>query len=96
MGDLKLFLGVGAWIGASQLFLAVVVTQIVGGIYCAGHALWRGRLVECLDQTGDLLAQFAGRRLRPPDQIRLINAETLSVPYVPAPAPCTIFSFFAH
>jgi len=96
MGDLKLAAGVGAWIGAGQLFLAFVVTGIVGGIFGVGYALWRGRLGECLDSTGDLLAHFGKRRLRPHDQIRLGNTKALSIPYVPAIAIGTIFSFFAQ
>ncbi len=96
MGDLKLAAGVGAWIGAGQLFLAFVVTGMVGGVFGVGYALWRGRLGECLDNTGDLLGHFTKGRLRPHDRIRLANTKAISIPYVPAIAIGTIFSFFAQ
>jgi prepilin peptidase CpaA len=95
MGDLKLAAGVGAWVGPGQLFIAFIVTGIVGGVLAVVYALWRGALGRCLDSTGDLLAQFASFRVRPHDQIRLGNSTALSIPYAPAIAIGTLFSFFA-
>jgi len=96
MGDLKLAAGVGAWIGPGQLFMAFVVTGIVGGILAVAYSLWHGSLGRCLDNTGDLLAQFARFRVRPHEQIRLGNSAALSIPYAPAIAIGTLFSFFAR
>jgi prepilin peptidase CpaA len=94
MGDLKLAAGVGAWIGADQFLVAFVATGIVGGIFAVGYALMRGRLGECLDNTSELLVHFAKRKLHPHDRIRLGSETALSIPYVPAIAIGTVFSFF--
>jgi len=96
MGDLKLAAGVGAWVGPGQLFMAFIVTSIVGGVLAVGYALWRGSLGRCLDNTGDLLAQFGRLRLHPHEQIKLGAATALSIPYAPAIAIGTLFSFFAR
>jgi prepilin peptidase CpaA len=96
MGDLKLAAGVGAWIGPEQLVVAFVVTGIVGGVFAAGYALYRGSLGRCLDSTSDLLIHLAKWRARPHDEICLGNPQTISIPYAPAIAIGTIFSFFAQ
>jgi prepilin peptidase CpaA len=96
MGDLKLAAAVGAWIGPGQLFLAFIVTGIVGGTFAVCYALWHKALGRCLDGTTDLLAQFASCRIRPHEQIRLGNSNALSIPYAPAIAIGTLFSFFAR
>ena len=96
MGDLKLAAGVGAWVGPGQLLMAFVMTGIVGGLLAVGYAFWRGSLGECLDRTGDLLAHFARFPVRPHEQIRLGSKKAISIPYAPAIALGTLFSFFAQ
>ena len=96
MGDLKLAAGVGAWIGPSQLFMAFVVTGIVGGIFAVAYALWRGRLGESLDGVGDLFSHFMKSGARPHDQIRLEDRRSIAIPYAPAIAIGTLFSFFTR
>jgi prepilin peptidase CpaA len=96
MGDLKLAVGVGAWIGPGQLFIAFVMTGIVGGVIAIGYALWHGRLGNCLDNTSDLLTHFAKSGARPHQDIRLGEAKAISIPYAPAIAIGTLFSFFAQ
>lgn len=96
MGDLKLGAGVGAWIGPSQLLLAFVATGIVGGVIAVGYALRRGRLGQCLDSTSDLLVHFARAGIRPHRSIRLEQPNRLSIPYAPAIAIGTLFSFLAQ
>jgi prepilin peptidase CpaA len=86
MGDLKLAIGIGAWIGPWQLFLAFIVTSIVGGILAVGYALRRGHLGESLSRTGSLLAGDTTAK----------HQTGPSIPYVPAIAIGTVFSFFAH
>jgi len=96
MGDLKLAAGVGAWIGPSQLVLAFVVTGMVGGVMAVCYALRRGCLGKSLDLTSDLLWHFAKSGMRPHDRIRLGDRQAVSIPYVPAIAIGTLFSFFAQ
>ena len=96
MGDLKLAAGVGAWIGPSQLFVAFAMTGFVGGLFALAYAVWRGRLGQCLDNTSDLLAHFAKSGIRPHRAIHLEARNAISIPYAPAIAIGTAFSFFAQ
>jgi len=86
---------VGAWIGPSQLALAFVVTGIAGGVMAVVYALWNGCLGRCLDNTGDLLAHFGRVGIRPHRSITLDEREAISIPYAPAIAIGTLFSFLA-
>ena len=94
MGDLKLAAGVGAWIGPGQLVTAFIVTGIVGGILAAGYTIWHGSLGTSLDKTGDLMADLVHFRVLPHAQTARDTA--LSIPYAPAIAIGTLFSFFAQ
>jgi prepilin peptidase CpaA len=94
MGDLKLAAGVGAWILPGQLITAMVVTALAGGIMAVGVALWHGELARRLDGAGDLAVSFL--RLRPRASARIGDASSLSIPYAPAIAVGTLFSFFAR
>ncbi len=96
MGDLKLCAAVGAWIGPGQLLLALVATGIAGGFLAAGYALWYGSLGRSLDTTAELVSGFGKQGLRPHPTITLDNAVSLKMPYAPAIAMGTIFSFFTR
>jgi len=86
MGDLKLAAGIGAWIGPGQLLFAFIVTSIAGGVLALGYAAWRGILGDSLSRTGSLLAGEGSQG----------HKKGPSIPYVPAIAIGTLFSFFAH
>jgi prepilin peptidase CpaA len=96
MGDLKLFAAVGAWIGPGQLFVALIATGIAGGFLAAGYALCHRSLGKSLDSTGELLAGFGKTGFRPHATIALDNVQALKMPYAPAIAIGTMFSFFAR
>ena len=96
MGDLKLAAGVGAWVGPGQFFVAWIVTSIVGACFAVGYAAWRGCLGKCLDNTNTLLAHFAKFHARPHQNIRIEDKNSISIPYAPAIAIGTLFSFFAQ
>jgi prepilin peptidase CpaA len=96
MGDLKLCAAVGAWIGPSQLFAALVVMALVGGVMAVGWALAGGFLKEALRGMGDLLSGFRKRGLRPHDTLVLDNPLTRKMPYAPAIAIGTILSFLGR
>jgi prepilin peptidase CpaA len=89
MGDLKLAAGVGAWVGWHQLLLALIYTGIAGGVLAVIYALGRGSLAACLDRTGDLL------HLQNRGHARLGSPAAVAMPYAPAIAIGTLFSFFA-
>lgn len=96
MGDVKLCAAIGAWIGPSQLLTALVITGIAGGIMAFGWALKGGFLGELFKGTGDLIVGLGKRGLRPHPELVLTNPMTRKMPYAPAIAIGTIFSFFAR
>jgi len=95
MGDLKLCAAIGAWIGPQQLAFALVMTFIAGAAIGIVWALCTGSLARSLGSTGDLLSSFGKNGIRPHDTIVLQNPSSLKIPYAPAIALGTLFSFFA-
>jgi prepilin peptidase CpaA len=96
MGDVKLFAGVGAWVGPSQLLVALLFTSIIGGIMALCWAV-RGRFLgELMSGTGDLICSLPKRGLRRHPELVLSNPATRKMPYAPAIAIGTLMSFFSH
>ncbi len=95
MGDLKLCAAVGAWIGPAQLGTALVATGIAGGLLALIWAACHGSLNESLDGSGDLVRGFWTRGVRPHPSLVLENPVARTMPYAPAIAIGTIFSFLA-
>ena len=93
MGDLKLCAAIGAWIGPEQLGFALVMTFIAGALIGIVWALLRGSLSTSLTSTGNLLAGFTKTGIRPHDTIVLENPNRLKIPFAPAIAFGTLFSF---
>jgi prepilin peptidase CpaA len=93
LGDLKLCAAIGAWIGPDQLLFALVVTGIAGGVMALLWAAYHKRLDECLASTGDLLSTWRSG-IKPHSTVSLSNPRKLKMPYAPAIAIGTIFSFF--
>jgi prepilin peptidase CpaA len=94
-GDVKLCAAIGAWIGPQQLFIAQVVTGIVGGIWVLVWALYAGFAAELFQGTGDLAFGWVKRgKLRDPD-MTIDNPLRRKMPYAPAIAIGTLLSFFA-
>lgn len=96
MGDVKLCAAIGAWIGPSQLIVAIVLTGMVGGVMALCWAVAGGFLGDLLSNTGDLLLSFKDRGLRPHPQIVLDNPLARKMPYAPAIAIGTLVSFFSQ
>ena len=96
MGDVKLCAAIGAWIGPSQLIVALVVMALAGGVMALCWAVGRGFLGELLSNTGSLLAGFGKRGLRPNPEFVLENPRAKAMPYAPAIAIGTLVSFFSH
>ena len=79
-GDVKLFGAVGALVGPQALILVFVFTGLVGGIAALGLSLFRRRLRQTLNQTGELLLDLG--RLRWQDARRASAApDSLRLPY---------------
>jgi prepilin peptidase CpaA len=89
MGDLKLCAAVGAWIGPSQLLIALVMTSLIGGVMALGWAVTGGFLKETLRST-------AGLVLGKQKGLNLANPSARKMPYAPAIALGTILSFLGR
>jgi len=96
MGDVKLCAAIGGWIGPGQLMLALVVMGIAGGVIAFCWALAGGFLRESFSGAGDLVFGLRKRGLRPHETLVLANPQARKMPYAPAIALGTIFSFFAQ
>jgi prepilin peptidase CpaA len=87
-GDLKLCAAIGAWVGPSQLFIALVITGMAGGIMALGWAVAGGFLKQALRGTAGLV--FGDRK-----GMSLSDPNTRKMPYAPAIAVGTILSFLS-
>lgn len=96
MGDVKLCAAVGAWIGPSQLLVALVVMALAGGVMALCWAVAGGFVGELFSSTGSLLAGFGRRGLRPDPELVLDNPKTRKMPYAPAIAIGVLVSFFSR
>lgn len=89
LGDLKLCAAVGAWIGPSQLLIALVMTTLIGGVMAVVWAITGGFLKEVLVGAAGLVL---GRR----KGLTLANPAARKMPYAPAIALGTILSFLSR
>jgi prepilin peptidase CpaA len=96
MGDVKLCAAVGAWVGVSQLLMALVVMGVAGGVMALIYAASRGFLKQTFQGAGELVRGFGRRGLRAHPELTLDTPGARSIPYAPAIAIGTIFSFLAH
>lgn len=96
MGDVKLCAAIGAWIGPSQMLIALVLTGMAGGVIALGWAVAGGFAGELFRGTGDLIASMGRRGLRPHPELVLSNPMTRKIPYAPAIAIGTVVSFFSR
>jgi prepilin peptidase CpaA len=94
MGDLKLCAAVGAWIGPAQLVTALVATGIAGGVMALIWGACHGSLSESLDGASDLVSGFRTKGVHPHPSLVLDNPCARTMPYAPAIAIGTLFSFF--
>jgi prepilin peptidase CpaA len=94
MGDLKLCAAVGAWIGYRQLGLALVVAAMAAAVMAIGWAARRGVLRESLEGACELVLGAPGRGFRADPEMSLDNPRAHRIPYAPAIAIGTLFSFF--
>ena len=96
MGDVKLCAAIGAWIGPSQLVIALVVTGFAGGVMALCWAVAGGFLGELFKNTGDLVFGLKDRGLHPHPELVLDNPSSRKMPYAPAIAIGTLVSFFSR
>jgi prepilin peptidase CpaA len=94
MGDLKLCAAVGAWIGFRQLGLALVIAAMAGGAMAVCWAVRHGAMGESFDGAGDLVFGIRQRGFRPHPALAVDNPRAHKMPFAPAIAIGTLFSFF--
>ena len=95
MGDVKLCAAIGAWIGPRQLFVALILTGIAGGIMAVVWAIWGGFMGELFSGAGDLVFGWRKREKGATKEHTLANPRARKMPYAPAIAVGTLISFFA-
>jgi prepilin peptidase CpaA len=95
MGDVKLCAAIGAWVGPRQLFVALVLTGIAGGVMAVIWAAMGGFLGDLFSGTGDLLFGWTKREKNSESEHTLANPNAKKMPYAPAIAVGTLISFFA-
>jgi prepilin peptidase CpaA len=93
-GDVKLAASIGAWIGPQQLFLALVITAMAGGVMVVLWAICGGFMKDLFSGTSVLLLGGQGKQSR--SEIVLSNPLKRKMPYAPAIAIGTLISFFSH
>jgi prepilin peptidase CpaA len=96
MGDVKLCAAIGAWIGPEQLLFAMVVIGIVGGIMVLCWAAIGGFLADLFKNTSAVVVGWKERGIRRHPELVLTNTMARKIPYAPAIAIGTLFSFFAR
>lgn len=95
-GDVKLAAAIGAWIGPSQLLIALVITGMAGGIMVVCWAIVGGFLKDLFLGASNLAFGWKERGgVRDPEMV-LSNPLRRKMPYAPAIAIGTLISFFAH
>lgn len=95
MGDVKLMAAIGAWVGPRQLFLAMILTFLAGGVIAIVWSVIKGFAGELFSNTGALMGSWK-RGLKPHDELNLSHTSARKMPYVPAIAVGVFLSFFAH
>ena len=93
-GDVKLAAAIGAWIGPNQLFFALIVTAMAGGLMVFVWALFGGFLKDMFTGASNLTFGWKNREVR--EEMVLTNPLKRKMPYAPAIAIGTLVSFFAH
>lgn len=91
-GDVKLFAAIGAWIGPTQLLIALVLTALVGGAIALGSLAWGGFLGELFRRTGGLLLGLREER----GEAVVHKMQPRYIPYGPAIAIGTLMSFLGR
>jgi prepilin peptidase CpaA len=87
-GDVKLCAAIGAWIGPYQLFIALVVTSLAGGVMVLFWAACGGFLIDLFRSAGNLICSQ--------EPLSLDHPSRRKMPYAPAIAIGTIMSFFTR
>ena len=95
-GDVKLCAAIGAWIGPNQLFIALVITAMAGGIMVLCWAAFGGFLKDLFTGAGSVVFGWKERGMHRDPELVLSNPLKRKMPYAPAIAIGTLISFFSR
>ena len=95
-GDVKLCAAIGAWIGPSQLLIAVVAAGLAGGILVLCWAACAGFFMDLFKGAGALMFGRLRRDGSGDADLAISSPLRRKIPYAPAIAIGTLISFFAH
>lgn len=95
-GDVKLAAAIGVWIGPKQLFVALVMTALAGGVMAVVWAIRGKFLGDLFRGSGDLLFGLGRRGKDAEPRLTLSNPLARKMPYAPAIAIGTLLSFFSR
>ena len=95
-GDVKLAAAIGVWIGPRQLFVALVMTALAGGVMAVAWAIQGKFLGELFKGSGNLLFGLGRRGKDAEPKPTLSNPLARKMPYAPAIAIGTLLSFFSR
>ena len=95
-GDVKLCAAIGAWLGPMQMFVALVMISMAGGVMVLCWIAYRKVLRKLMLKACDLV--FSGKRngIEREPEASLADLLKRKMPYVPAIAMGTLMSFFAR
>jgi prepilin peptidase CpaA len=95
-GDVKLFAALGVWLGPVQMFWALFLTSLVGGIMVLSWIAYRTVFRKLLLVAGDLVFGAKRNGMGREQEASLADLLKRKMPYAPAIAVGTLMSFFAH
>jgi len=83
-GDVKLMAAVSAWAGIGQVGALLMATAVTGGVIAVALMVVRGRILEVLLNSLELLRHHAKSGLRPHPEINVRTGTSLRLPFAPA------------
>ena len=80
-GDVKLMAAVGAWVGAAQVGVLLIMSALAGGLLATGYVLVHKRMFESLRNMVELLRHHLTDGLKPHPTLNVQQEGTLRLPY---------------
>jgi prepilin peptidase CpaA len=80
-GDVKLMAGVGAWVGAAQVGILLIVSALAGGLLATGYVLVHKRMLESMRNMVELLRHHLTEGFAPHPTLNVQQEGTLRLPY---------------
>jgi prepilin peptidase CpaA len=79
-GDVKLMAAVGAWVGAAQVGVLLIMSALAGGLLATGYVLVHKRMFESLRNMVELLRHHLTDGLKPHPTLNVQQGH-IALPY---------------